>query len=99
MPTCQSCGKEWSWLETMKKIVRFKTRMKCHQCGEDQYQNQSSRNKMNLFALLPIILIPIYIIFDLSTLTILSFGLVLTIAVIFITPFMLKLSNKEEPIW
>lgn len=99
MPTCQSCEKQWSWFDTIKQLLRLRTRMKCHQCREFQYQSQASRNKMSLVALLPMILTPVLLMFGLSKFYILLFDIVLIIGVFLTMPFMLKLSNKDEPLW
>lgn len=99
MPTCQNCRKRWSWFDTMKQIVSLRTRMKCHHCREFQYQSSASRKKMSLFALLPIILIPLCLMFHFPKLYIFLLDIVLIIGVFLTMPFMLKLSNRDEPLW
>ncbi|MGP4060175.1 TIGR04104 family putative zinc finger protein [Halobacillus sp. H74] len=106
MPICQSCGNKWSWKQSVKSLFRFSRKMKCPYCGEMQYQSQDSMKKGSLVALIPIILAPIItmvaqLFFSLEPL----FGFVLMIYVLLmglffsITPFVLRLSNKEEPLW
>ncbi|CRK83308.1 TIGR04104 family putative zinc finger protein [Neobacillus massiliamazoniensis] len=99
MPTCQNCEKKWSWFDSIKKLLKFRKSMKCSHCGEIQYQSKSSRNTTSLFILLPMIILPFSVIFNLSSSSELLWELVFIPVVIFITPFFLKLSDKNEPLW
>jgi CXXC-20-CXXC protein len=99
MPTCKYCGSKWSWFDSIKQLFRFRKSMKCNHCGEIQYQSSSSRNKTSLFVLSPIIIIPLSILFNLSPTSILLVELALIVAVLFIMPFFLKLTEKDEPMW
>ncbi|MDQ1143853.1 CXXC-20-CXXC protein [Bacillus sp. SORGH_AS 510] len=99
MPTCQKCRKNWTWFDSIKKLLIFRKSMKCNHCGEIQYQSSSSRNKTSLFVLLPIITIPFSVIFDLSLNTVLLLELILIVVVLFAMPLFLKLTDKEEPLW
>jgi CXXC-20-CXXC protein len=99
MPTCQNCREKWSWFDSIKNLFTFRKSMKCSHCGEIQYQSRSSRNTTSLFILLPMIILPFSVIFNLSSSSELLLELVLIPVVIFITPFFLKLSDKDEPLW
>ncbi|GAA0593665.1 hypothetical protein GCM10009001_07300 [Virgibacillus siamensis] len=96
MPTCQNCGEEWSWKQTVKTLFK----LKCPHCGEKQYESASSRRWGGMYALIPLILIlPVNIWADVSI------GMAIFLAVTFLLvmfcsyPFILKLSNEEEPYW
>jgi CXXC-20-CXXC protein len=99
MPTCQNCGKKWSWIDSLKKLVTFRKSLKCHHCGKIQYQSTSSRNITSLFTLLPIITIPFSIMFHLSLTSVILLELAYILGVLFVMPLFLKLSNIEEPLW
>ena len=99
MPTCQSCERKWTWLYTIKQILRFRKRMNCQHCREIQYETKSSKNKVMLFIFLPFIINPLCIIYDISKISILLIDIGLIVGLLFTIPFILKLSNKEEPLW
>lgn len=73
--------------------------MKCNHCGEIQYQSTSSRNTTSLLVLLPISTIPFSVMFDLSPISVLLLGLALMLVALFVMPLLLKLTDKEEPLW
>ncbi|MEH7379161.1 TIGR04104 family putative zinc finger protein [Bacillus sp. JJ1533] len=99
MPTCQNCKRKWSWFDSIKKLLIFRKRMKSNHCGEIQYQSTSSRNTTSLLILLPISTIPFSVMFDLSPIAVLLLGLALMIVALFAVPLLLKLTDKEEPLW
>ncbi|MGJ9460661.1 TIGR04104 family putative zinc finger protein [Oceanobacillus sp. CF4.6] len=93
MPTCQSCGKKWTWGQTIRTIFR----LKCTYCGKRQYESASSRKKSGLFALIPLLILPLNVWLDLSIGTALIFIVILSTIIIALIPFNLELSNEEEP--
>ncbi|MEH7380407.1 TIGR04104 family putative zinc finger protein [Bacillus sp. JJ1533] len=99
MPTCQNCKRKWSWFDSIKKLLTFRKRMKCNHCREIQYQSTSSRNTTSLLVLLPISTIPFSVMFDLSPISVLLLGLTLMLVALFVMPLLLKLTDKEEPLW
>lgn len=99
MPTCQNCKEKWSWFDSFKKLLTFPKRMKCNHCGEIQYQSASSRYTTSSLGLLPISTIPFSVIFDLSPISVLIMGLCLMLVALFVMPLLLKLTDKEEPLW
>lgn len=99
MPICQNCKKRWSWSKTMKQIFRFRTKMNCYHCGDMQFQTQNSKYYQSMFTLLPLIFTPLIIVFNLSTIIFILINIVIIIGVILSLPFILKLSNDEEPLW
>lgn len=93
MPTCQSCGEKWTWKQTIKTLFR----LKCPYCGKRQYESASSRKKSGLFVLISLVLVPINAWLDFSIGIALILISIITIIIIGLLPFILKLSNKEEP--
>lgn len=74
--------------------------MICNHCGEIQYQSTTSRNTTtSLLVLLPISTLPFSIMFDLSPISVLLLGLALIFVALFVMPLLLKLTDKEEPLW
>lgn len=99
MPTCQNCGKKWTWFDSIKKLLTFRKSMKCNHCGKIQYQSVSSRNTISLIVLLPIITTPFTVMFDLSLFSVLLLEIALILVALFVMPLFLKLTNNEEPLW
>lgn len=97
MPTCQNCGKEWTWKQTVKTLFRF--RLKCPHCGKRQYLTAMSKFRTSMFGLIPIIALPIFELFNVSWWMI---GVLMTPVLIVICiaiPYMIEVSNEDEPLW
>jgi len=99
MTICQKCQHKWSWKEGIKNAYTFKMKMKCPHCGGNQYMSAKARKKaINFTMVLQLIwLLPVF----LGAPTILQavaicFALILCVI---LTPFLLELSNEEEPLW
>lgn len=43
MPTCQNCGSQWSWFQTILLLFTFKREKRCPHCGHLQYFKVSVR--------------------------------------------------------
>ncbi|WP_010530215.1 TIGR04104 family putative zinc finger protein [Lentibacillus jeotgali] len=95
MPICQSCGKRWTWKQTIKTIFK----LKCPYCGEKQYESASSRIRSGVFWLIPLVILPINAGFGFSVGTALFIAIILVFIILGLYPFILKLSNEEEPYW
>ena len=99
MPTCQHCGKEWKWKQTLKKMFTMDSGMKCPYCHEKQYMKTKTkrRNKLSLIVVPIIILLSILFNIPVS----LTFYLLIGILILIIGfyPFLIELSNVEESIW
>lgn len=93
MPVCQKCGNTWTWGQTMKSMFR----MRCPHCRTKQYQSAASRNKNFLFVIIPILMIPINVWFEISIVVAVTVGVILSMIILSVYPFLLKLSNEEEP--
>src|SRR5699024_1681375 len=97
MPTCQHCGNEWTWGETLKSMWRIA--MKCPYCGEKQYQSAESRKQLAKFGAIPVPFALILPLMDITILMAAGFLLIVLLAVFSVCPFFLKLSNEQEPYW
>ncbi len=95
LPTCQNCGEKWTWKQTIKTLFK----LKCPHCHVKQYESASSRKQGAIFGLIPLILLPIIIGFEFTMSTTLIFAVVLVILIFALYPFILKLSNQQEPYW
>ena len=96
MPICQTCHKEWTWMQTIKNLFK----LKCPFCGSKQYEAAASKKRGSLFLIIPLIIVPLMnVLLDLTVpfALFLSFLIVLLIFVTY--PFILKLSNDEEPLF
>ncbi|WP_249869100.1 TIGR04104 family putative zinc finger protein [Oceanobacillus saliphilus] len=93
MPTCQSCGEKWTWGQTIKNIFR----LKCPYCGKRQYESASSRKNSGLFALIPLLILPLNVWLDFSIGTASILIVIIAAIIIVFIPFILEISNEEEP--
>ncbi|NIK12695.1 CXXC-20-CXXC protein [Alkalibacillus almallahensis] len=74
--------------------------MNCPYCETKQYESASSRFRNGGLALLPLVLIlPINVLFDFSVGTTIIIGIIITLAILGLYPFVLNLSNEEEAFW
>lgn len=97
MPTCQNCGKEWMWKQTVKTLFQF--RLKCPYCGKRQYLTAASKSRTSMFGLIPIIALPIIGMFNFPWWGI---GVLMTpvlIVIFIVLPYMIEVSNEDEPLW
>ncbi|WP_174612858.1 TIGR04104 family putative zinc finger protein [Virgibacillus ihumii] len=96
MPTCQNCGNEWSWKQTIKTLFK----LKCPHCGEKQYESASSRRWGGMFVLIPLLLImPVNIWLEMPIVVAILLVIIFLLIMFSTYPFILKLSNEEEPYW
>lgn len=95
MPSCQNCGEKWAWKQTVKRLFR----LKCPHCGEKQYESASSRTKGGVFLLIPLVMVPIITWLEISLGMALFLAIIFAIIIFGLYPFILKLSNEEEPYW
>lgn len=95
MPACQNCGKPWSWGQTIKTLFK----LTCPYCGVKQYESASSRMKSSMFMLIPLLLLPINVWFQLSFVMIAITAFLLVAIILACYPFILELSNEKEPYW
>ncbi|WP_077622584.1 TIGR04104 family putative zinc finger protein [Sediminibacillus massiliensis] len=98
MPTCRNCGREWSWKQTFKKMITLNTAMECPHCGEKQYYTKQARRRTALLTFLtPFIILLNFL--DISPYILVGVYLVYCILIMGVFPFLIELSNEEEPLW
>ena len=99
MAACQKCHKQWSWKEITKKSFTFEMKMDCPHCGQVQYISAKARKKAINFAMILqlIWLLPLFL-GATSYFTIISVCTALIMSIT-LSPFLLELSNEEEPLW
>lgn len=94
MPTCQHCHTKWTWTQTIKRLFT----LTCPYCGQKQYESASSKQRGGIFGVItPLILLPIIIGFDVSMGAALILAIMVSAGIFGFYPFILKLSNEEEP--
>ncbi|MCA1010533.1 TIGR04104 family putative zinc finger protein [Halobacillus halophilus] len=99
MPVCKNCKEEWRWIETIKKSLTLATGMTCPYCGKKQYLTAACRKKSSLSILLIPLVMLIAILFDNSSPFFLFFLIGTGVLVVCIQPFIMELSDDEEPLW
>ncbi|SFD68129.1 cxxc_20_cxxc protein [Lentibacillus persicus] len=95
MPVCQNCEKVWSYEQTIRTLFK----LKCPHCGAKQFESASSRRRSSFLGLAPLILLPFVTGMDFSVFMALILVVVLTSITLCFYPFVLKLSNEQEPFW
>lgn len=95
MPICQNCKKEWTWKQTIKTLFR----LKCPYCGRKQYESASSKKRGSLFGIIPVFVLPINMFLDFPWWMVLVITIPLVVAIWSVYPYMIELSNEEEPLW
>ena len=99
MPVCTNCNNSWSWIEVVKKSFILKNSLTCLHCGAEQYPTARTKKMTSLISFCGLTLIMGMNIF-LGPSWVFFFALLLLFLIFLATyPFILKLSNKEEPLW
>lgn len=99
MPVCSKCRHEWSWKDSMKRVLWIEMGSKCPNCGELQYPTTKSRQRMlvpSVFVPIPIIL---YSIFDYPFMMGMLLILLLLAFQLVAMPFFVELTDEQEPLW
>src|SRR5690625_1653157 len=99
MPVCQHCQEQWTWKETIRQSFTLDISMTCPHCQEKQYVSKSYRAIGHLFLFSPILLFFIVLWLDISLINAIILSIILALIVFSLYPFMIKLSNEEEPFW
>ena len=99
MPTCQNCHTAWSWKQTFKKSFTLNTAMICPYCGENQYVTSRTRKTSSMITSITLAVIMLLNVFWGPSL-IFVMALVASIPIYLGSyPFLVELSNQEEPLW
>ncbi|MFB9973980.1 MULTISPECIES: TIGR04104 family putative zinc finger protein [Allobacillus] len=99
LPTCQNCNNQWTWKMTFLQLLRFKRELTCPYCGKAQYQSKDSLWKMNFTGIGPYILLPILFGLSIPLPVIISYSVIIILLFFLISPYLMGLSNEEEPIF
>lgn len=51
LPSCESCGKQWTFGESLKSVRSFNKGIRCSECDETQYLSKKARNRIGLLGL------------------------------------------------
>lgn len=98
MPNCQNCGYKWSWLDTVK--IGLRNNKKCPNCKKRQYVSPQWGKRNYAIYLLPMFIIlfsrPL---FNLSDVVFHLLAILFIVSMVIITPYTIKLSNEQEPLW
>ncbi|UFU00118.1 hypothetical protein KO561_03905 [Radiobacillus kanasensis] len=98
MPTCQNCDTKWDWAESIKKSFTLDNSMECPYCKRKQYVSKKSRRRMSFGNFIgPFVLL--ILLMGQPILVIVSAAVGLFALVMCLYPFLMELSNEEEPLW
>lgn len=99
MPTCQNCHHKWSWKQTFKRSFTLGGGMTCPYCEEKQYVTSRVRKKSTIIPFIIMALIMLSNLFF-GPSYIFLFALVSLMPLfLWIYPFFIELSNKDESLW
>ncbi|WP_404451922.1 hypothetical protein LG329_16465 [Virgibacillus necropolis] len=99
MATCQNCGKEWSWKQSVKQSFTLDTGMKCPHCDRKQYLTTKARKRSSIIYFTPSLLLLFLLVFDISSVfTYISLMIGAFLLMVGLYPFFIELSNEEEPL-
>lgn len=99
MPICQNCHKQWSWKQTVKKMFTLDTGMICPYCGKKQLLTTQSKKRAGLTNFLTPLAMLFGVLFNLSVITIFILIIASGVIVIAAYPFLVELTEEEEPLW
>lgn len=98
MPICQNCHQKWSWGESFKKSFTFGDIVTCPYCKERQYFTARMKKRSGIIPILVPIIMLINFIVGPSYIGL--FVLLSLIPIFFVVyPFMMELSNDEQPLF
>ncbi|WP_162297884.1 TIGR04104 family putative zinc finger protein [Halalkalibacillus sediminis] len=95
LPTCDSCGHQWSWKNAFKMNFRFGGGTRCNNCGEKQYMTTKSFWKTWMILLPIFLIVPTFIAIEIAAFVV----ILLAIGILCATPYFLELSSEEKPMW
>ncbi|WP_188383818.1 TIGR04104 family putative zinc finger protein [Ornithinibacillus halotolerans] len=99
MPTCQNCSKEWKWKQTFKKSFTIKSYIECPYCSEKQYLTAKTRKRSTLPAFIAPLVLFLKLIFNIPIIIVLFILIGVLLATLALYPYIIELSNEEEPLW
>lgn len=97
MPTCENCGKAWTWKQTVITLFRFQ--LICPHCSKRQYLTATSKIKASMFGFIPIIVLPIRNLFHIPW-WLLGLLMIPLLIISWISyPYIIEVSNEKEALW
>ncbi|MFK3938086.1 TIGR04104 family putative zinc finger protein [Alkalihalobacillus sp. NPDC078783] len=96
MPTCNHCGTQWTWWQTIKRSFTISPGLPCPNCENEQFVTKRSKKKSGLLGFVTPLSIPVAVMLQLSFIGILLFYVSLFVLLISTYPFLIELSNEEE---
>ncbi|WP_218026198.1 hypothetical protein [Cerasibacillus quisquiliarum] len=67
--------------------------------GKKQYESAASRKRTSMISIIPLIAVPINLLLNLPWWNVIVLMIPLIVIVLGIYPYLIKLSNEEEPLW
>ena len=100
MPRCENCKHQWTWGLALRRSFTLGEGMECPECGKPQYLTKKSKKRMGIVNLFPApILIFSGMLLDINISTVLALALALFAAFLMTYPFMMELTDENEPMW
>lgn len=100
MPHCENCNHQWSWGMALRNSFTLGEGMECPECGKTQYLTKRSKTRMGIANLFPPpILLFSGMFFEIQVATVLALALVLFAAFMMTYPYMMELSDENEPMF
>lgn len=101
MPTCTYCQTPWTWKQTIKKTFKLTLsgKLMCPVCGNAQYISRKSRKKIGFLNMLIVLPLLLNAIASVHPLVIIAFMVLLFFFNLAYMPFLMELSDEEEPLW
>ncbi|MBM0066867.1 TIGR04104 family putative zinc finger protein [Alkalicoccobacillus gibsonii] len=96
IPTCNHCGTQWAWWQTVKRSFTISPDLPCPHCEKEQFVTKRSKKRSGLLGFVTPLSIPIVVMLQPTFIGILLFYTSLFILLVSICPFLMELSNEEE---
>ncbi|GAA0453302.1 TIGR04104 family putative zinc finger protein [Alkalibacillus silvisoli] len=99
MLTCANCNYQFQYKEALPFSWKTRVGHTCPNCDEKQYYTASSRKRSFNITIIAFILIIFLNAIDVPFTIILLVAAAVIVAMIFLSPYIYKLSSEEEPMW
>lgn len=96
MPTCNQCGTQWTWWQTIKRSFSISPGLPCPKCEKEQFVTKRSKKKSGLLIFIMPITLPIVTLLQVPVTLILLIYPSLFVLLISSYPFLMELTNEEE---
>ncbi|WYP27253.1 TIGR04104 family putative zinc finger protein [Alkalihalobacillus sp. FSL W8-0930] len=96
MPTCNHCGAQWTWWQTLKRSFTISPGMPCPKCEKEQFVTKRSKKKSGLLGFIFPLMLPIVTMLQVPVMLILFIYPSLFLLLISLYPFLIEFSNEEE---